>query len=259
LRHIRFVFDIYDDYRCFASARIPGVKTLFWRLVRSADHLIVASAPLAALVGRLAKGVTVVENGIDPALFHSMDKVACREVLQIPAREPVIGFFGSMERRRGADVLLTAFESLRSQYPDLRLLLAGRNSLALPLDQPGVDYRGEVSQSTVAAMINACDVVTLPYERDPQVDVSNACKIAEYLTCGTPIVATRVSNMEAVFRQTPQILAEPGDPDDLAEKLALQLEHPVSSAQPPDLTWSSLARRVEEALLGLTVADGQPP
>jgi glycosyltransferase involved in cell wall biosynthesis len=245
---IPWVFDVYDDYRYFASGRIPGMKSWFFRLLRDSDQVLVASHPLLGLTRDFAQVSTVVENGVDTGLFRELDKEDCRNELGISAQDKVIGFFGSIGRKRGVGILLEAAARLRKQYPRLRLLLAGRNALGLNLDQRGVDFRGLVAQDHIPVMINASDVVVVPYERDPLVDATNACKIAEYLACGTPIVATRVSDMESIFSETPQVLVDPGDPDALAERLSYQISHQIVTPFVDALTWPKLSHRVANAI-----------
>jgi glycosyltransferase involved in cell wall biosynthesis len=256
LNKIPWAFDLYDDYRYFASARIPGMIALFWKLVRISDHVFVASAPLRHLIREHAQG-TVIENGIDPTVFRELDRQQCRDSLGIGVHENVVGFFGSIDRKRGIEVLMHAVEKIRSINENVRLLIAGKNSLALDMTGPGVDYRGVVSQSDVAMMINACSVVVVPYEKDPQIEVSNACKVAEYLACGAPIVATRVSNMEEVLHDSPEVLVEPGDANQLAERIAFQFRNQIRTPFPENLTWASLGGRVEQDLGALT-SKGRP-
>jgi glycosyltransferase involved in cell wall biosynthesis len=134
------------------------------------------------------------------------------------------------------------------------LLVSGKNDSNLDLSQEGVDYRGQQPQSRVPMLINACDVVTIPYEQDPYIEATNACKISEYLACEVPIVVTKVSDMEMRFAATPEILAEPGDAASLGQAIQRQLRKPAKPHFPNTLTWQALTRRVETTLL--TVCQG---
>jgi glycosyltransferase involved in cell wall biosynthesis len=253
-----WLFDLYDDYRYFASASIPGMKTLFRRLLKNADQVIVASKPLAARYGNDAREISIIENGIDPSLFRPLPKDQCRGTLRIPSDETVIGYFGSITQQRGINTLLQAFEEIRRALPSTRLLLAGRSSSDIQLIDPGVDYRGFVSQKEVPTLISACDVVVIPYTRDPLIDATNACKISEYLACGVPVVTTRISNMAEIFPNTPQILAEPGNATSLSAAITFQLNNRIIFPLSHSWTWSELAKNVEATLSGLLERNASP-
>ena len=160
----------------------------------------------------------------------------------------VVGFFGSIEDKRGTKILLEAAQSILPKYPTLRVLLAGKNNLSLELKGAHIDYRGMQPQTFLPTMINACDVVTIPYELDPQVEMSNPCKVAEYLACHIPVVVTKVSNMSEIFASTPEVLAQPGSVESLAEALLRQLKEPTFTPLPDGLSWFDLAQLVEQVL-----------
>ncbi len=248
---VPFAFDVYDDYSAFASGRIPGMKWLFHQVVRRADLVIFASPILRARLASFNPAACVIENGVDPALFHPMEKSIARLALGLPEEDTVIGFFGSIAANRGVDTLIEAGRRLRREFPKLRILLAGDNTLKLDVTGPGIDYRGAVPQAQVPRLIGACDVVVVPYHEDQQIAVSNACKIAEYLACGVPIVATRVSDHAEILAQAPQGLCRPGDADDLARAIRLQLLAPQRAEFTDQLSWSSLAERLDRDLRAL--------
>ena len=244
-----WVFDVYDDYRYFASAKIPGMTLLFRRLLRQAAHVVTASRPLASRFAGDSQRITVVENGVDPLVFRRLDKAYCRSILGISPNEAVIGYLGSITRERGIDILLQAFKQLRAVSENARLLLAGHVDGGMPLKGPGIDYRGLIPQSEIPVLIGACDVAVIPYVKDPLMDATNACKIAEYLACGVPVVATRVSNMAELFSATPEILAEPGSPKSLFDTLRLQLERRIVPELPEGLLWQNLTAIFETAVM----------
>lgn len=248
LRGAKWVFDVYDDYRYFASAKIPGVRSLFTILLSKADYVLTASQPLADRFGSLNQRLTVVQNGIDPSLFRPLDRAECRRGLGIAQEIPVIGYFGSLTRDRGLEILVQAFKKIQAHQPNALLLLAGYTPNPEALERPGIDYRGLVDQQDVPVMLSASDVAVIPYIRDPMIEATNACKIAEYLACEVPIVATRISDMEDLFSETPEILAEPGDAESLAAAITLQQKQRIIPPIPAGLDWESLTNTVDTAL-----------
>lgn len=249
---IPFAFDVYDDYSVFAIAKVPGMRRAFSATLKRADLLVSASAPLARGLQNLNPSVTVIENGVDQSIFRPIQKALARASVGIPEHETVIGFFGSIAKNRGIEQLIEARRIVSRIRPPTRLLLAGANQIPLQLDVPGVDYRGVLPQHELPALVNACDVAVVPYLPDPQVDMSNACKIAEYVACGVPVVTTRVSNFAEIFAAAPQAICEPGDPHALAQAILRQIEAPQKLAlDSRPFSWSALAQKLEGELLAL--------
>ncbi len=101
-------------------------------------------------------------------------------------------------------------------------------------------------------LIGACEVVVIPYHEDKLWSVCNACKIAEYLACGVPIVATRVSDHAEILALAPQGLCKPDDVEDLARAIRQQLRFPQRLAFDRTLAWKDLGERLDERLGSLS-------
>ena len=245
---IPFIFDIYDDYRVFGSNRLPGMKNFFTKTVKKSSAIICASHVLSRQLAKLNPNVAIIENGVDPDLFRPIPIEEARHTLNISENDTIIGFFGSIDRDHGVVDLLEAATILRKDIPNIRVLLAGRNTLGLNLTRTGVDYRGLLPQDKIPILINSCDVVTLPLQSSPQCNVSNSCKLSEYLACGVPIVATSVGDNPELLHTLSNTLCEPNNPADLARAILQQLETPKSLPLPNRFTWSFLGKVLEDKL-----------
>jgi len=93
--------------------------------------------------------------------------------------------------------------------------------------------------------------VVIPYLPSQQVNVSNACKIAEYLACQVPVVTTRVANYADFFTKVPQAICAAGNAEEMARAIAIQLESPQQVAFPEELTWEQLGKKLSSALLNV--------
>jgi len=247
---IPFVFDVYDHYATFGTNKVPLIKWFYYLTLRKADLVVCASVPLSHFVRKYNQSVITIENGVNLSLFKPMDKHQARTRLGIPDNAVVIGFFGSFTKNRGIE-LIEACKILRHTYPNIKLLLAGKLCVSIDKDEPWIDYRGIVAQFEVVAMINACDVVTIPYLADDFNNMSNACKIAEYLACGVPVVTTRVSNYADILASAPDAICESGDPKDMARAISVQIQSPQIVEFPKDLTWEHLGEKLSQALLDI--------
>lgn len=257
----KFVFDVYDQYESFASNRLPLMKTMYYQSLRKADLVVCASRRLQEFASEYNYNVVTIENGVDIDRFKQIDKSLCRRSLNISVEQTVIGYFGSMEPMRGLSYLVDACKFLRATFPDLRLLIAGRRHPDVVFDAPWIDYRGQVSHDEVVTLINACDVVTIPYVPDSLVDYGNSCKTGEYLACHIPLVATSVDNFvnnyPEVASAMPQAVCEPANANELARALNYQLVHRQLVDFPVRVTWMNLAKVLERHLLSLTGGFGR--
>lgn len=251
LARIPFVFDVYDDYTVFGSNKLPGMKRLFWKVITKSDAVTCSSEPLMIKLSRQHRSVTVIENGVDTRLFKPLPRQLARNKLQIDQGDTVIGYFGFMGPKYGIKELVTATRKLRSTYPRIRLLLAGKTHDHIGIDEPYIDYRGEVNQKEIPLFINSSDVVIIPYLTDGQISVSNPCKLSEYLACDAPIVSTRVSNIPGILSDIPEALCNPGDADDMAKAIKWQLKTRRLVPFPERLKWEALGKKFGQVLEGL--------
>lgn len=248
LTRVPFVFDVYDDYTAFGSNRLPGLKRLFWEVIKKSDAVICSSKPLMEKLYRQNKSVTVIENGVDTNLFKPCSCRMARKKLRIDQKDTVIGYFGFMGLHYGIKELIIATGRLRKIYPRVRLLLAGKKQDHIDLDQPYIDYRGVVNQKEIPLFINSSNVVVIPYLTDRQIRVSNPCKLSEYLACEVPIVSTRVSDIPEILSDIPEALCNPGDTDEMVNAVKWQLENPTLARFPNSFTWKSLGKKFRQVL-----------
>lgn len=240
----KFVFDVYDYYPAFKGNRIPGMRAMFASVVRQADLTFCASRPLMERLASQGARTILIENGVDRALFFPRDKQAARKQLGLAEDAMLVGYFGSITPTRGP-LLFEAVERLRSELPSLDILLSGKVS-GVDVNRPGIIYKGELPQSEIPILISACDVVTVPYARDPFNDMAGPCKIAEYLACVRPVVATRVAGQDEFFKDAPSSLCEPSSPE-LARALVNQIQDSQLVPFPHRLDWAQIGRTAYRA------------
>jgi glycosyltransferase involved in cell wall biosynthesis len=108
-----------------------------------------------------------------------------------------------------------------------------------------VRYLGNLQHDQVPCALACCDVLALPYRRSEYLDAASSCKIAEYIAMRRPIVATRTPNMLENFpsqaAHLKDLLAEPGDPADLARVIEAQFATRRLVTLPREMEWSAIA------------------
>ena len=244
----RFVFDVYDYYPVFPGNRIPGMRAMFNSALRRADLVLCASIPLLNKLSPTCAKAVLIENGVDRQVFRPLDKSRAREAMGLSHDIPVVGYFGSVTPNQGP-LLFEAVRQLRAAFPGIVVLLAGRVN-GCDISQPFIIYKGLLPQRDLPQLIAACDIVTVPYARNPQIDMSGACKIAEYLACERPIVATRVAGHHEILSEVPQSIFEP-NASDLAMAIRQQLGEQITMRFPNELDWHSVGRKLMRKLPAL--------
>lgn len=254
----RLVFDIYDDYRKFGAYRAFLGWNAYGHLLRRADLVLYASQALAK---KHDEGTRwhLVPNGVDPDLFRPQSTIAARTRVGLAVDGTRwVGYFGGMEPERGSDDLIAAVGLLHARDPSVRLVLCGKRVPGQALDKPWVDYRGSVEHTRIPDFINACDVVALPYRHGPMIDMASSCKIAEYLFCERPLVATGTPNLVSNFPMQAQelgpALCTPGDPADLARAIDYQLKVHRIVSRPEQHTWADISQDTLDAVERLAIS-----
>jgi glycosyltransferase involved in cell wall biosynthesis len=167
--------------------------------------------------------------GTDPKRFApSPDTVQragqIRRYLGIPPEAPVVGFVGRLTKDKGISELVQAYLTLRTNIPELRLLLVGEMEGGDPLpaqirrhieSEPGIVRTGFVQDP--ADYYHVMDVFAFPTHREGFGNVALEANAA-----GKPVVAARATGaVDAVIDDVTGILVPVGDSQALASALEL--------------------------------------
>ncbi|MBN1163590.1 MAG: glycosyltransferase, partial [Candidatus Krumholzibacteriota bacterium] len=208
-----------------ALGRSRFYSSLFLYCLRRVDRFAVLSPVIEeelARSGVAAEKLIPLPNGVDTDIYRiptPEEKRAARESARIPPGSRALLFTGRLSRQKGLDILLQALSTLKD-LPWV-LLLAGQGrekesllNLAETLGLSGrVRFLGPVDD--VLALYRAADIFVLPSREE---GLSNS--LLEAMSCGLPVVATRISgSAQLVADGVSGILVPPGDPSGLASAL----------------------------------------
>lgn len=243
----RTLIDAYDNYEGYTPWCKP-LHLLWRRALRNATAISAAGPALLSLMGKGgAPGrELVLPMAADPVGFQLLDRQQCRAELRLPPNATLVGYCGSISSNRGVKVLFKAIEYLEEKQPDTRLVLSGRLQKRLSLP-PSAIWLGYVPDAKVPVLINAMDAVAVVNKPSAFGAHSYPVKLYEALKCGVPAVTTRTSATEWILNAHSDLLAEPGDPRHLAEKLqqATKLSRIDYGPQP---SWEAAAAALETFL-----------
>jgi len=174
------------------------------------------------------KDVAVINNGIDLSPYSSQtQRSAWRHDNGIPESTTTITCLAHFRPQKNHQLLLRAFASVASEYPDTMLLLVGDGPLRGPIEDfiasqklgervRLLGFRYDIPQILASSDIG---VLSSNYEGMP-------LSVMQMMEAGVPVVATRVGGLpELVIDGEDGYLVPPSD----AGELAAALKHLVSS------------------------------
>ena len=239
-RHGWIVVHTIHDIEPLAGSS-PGPLRWSARTLRDAADAIVVHDEVARglLVARGvgAEQVHVIAPATPTAPVTPPARDAARAALSIPASAPVVLFLGFVKPYKGLGVLLESVARLRSELPDIVLLVAGEamngradydRAIARLGLAPHVQWSGRfVPSDALAAHLAAADVVALPY-----LEASSSGVLLAAYAHARPVVATSVGGLPALVEHgRTGLLVRPRDPDALAAALRELLGDPARRAR----------------------------
>ena len=187
------------------------------------DHLIVVAPQIQEIINEMrTKRIYVVPNGVE---LDGIEKIAPAMI----NRENMIMFIGSLVEVKGAHILIEALGIVKRKTPDIYLLIAGSGPqetrlkelvLDLGLDD-NVSFLGFIRGDEKFSYMKAAKILVFPsfWEALP-------IAVLEGMACGKAVVASDVGGIPFLIEDGINgYLVEPGNAQNLAEKIILLLEN----------------------------------
>jgi teichuronic acid biosynthesis glycosyltransferase TuaC len=184
-------------------ARNPLVKKQLELAFPRAAGVIAVSPQLAESAHRLGAPVDrtlTLCTGVERSMFAPRPRASVRETLGFDRESALILFVGRLSHAKGAIDALHAFERLAARNPGAKLAFVGdgperKEIEASPLYREGrVLTLGALPGEQVAQWMAAAHLVTLPSHHEGTPNV-----LLEALSCGRPVVSTRVGGIPALI------------------------------------------------------------
>jgi len=242
--------------------RLPNINTRDYRnpargwlshwfnnqLIRRADALQVISPQLEAYVRSWPhppRRIYCIPNGVDLGGYIRENQAqGVRERLRISGDAPVIGSMGRLDKIKGYDLLLHAYQKITQKIPEARLLLVGDGPERLPLAELAarlslphpVIFTGYTEDVKPYLAVLSLFVCSSRSEGVPH-------SLLEAMAMGLPIVSTRVGGIESVMEDRREGWLIPAEDVDALSSAVLELLSCPGTAQ----TCAQAARaRVEQ-------------
>ncbi|GIU87380.1 MAG: hypothetical protein KatS3mg009_1895 [Acidimicrobiia bacterium] len=144
-------------------------------------------------------------------------------------------YHGTVVERYGLDLAVRAVAKLRDRIPGIHLTVLGMGDHMATLrrlcSELGVESNVTLRDELLTAdqlppILARADLGVVPYRNDVFTDGLLPTKLMEYAAMGIPCVAARTTAIETYFGDANVELFEPGDADDLAERIRVLYEDP---------------------------------
>lgn len=235
---------------------VPGeVNSVEWWLTYQAREVIACSR---FMVREVIDGfdlppekVHLVPNGVDAQRWRS--------AAPSDTHEPLVVAWGRIQYEKGFQVLASAMGELRHRVPGVRCVIAGRGTylpeLQTHLDMEGVGdivhLAGFVPDDELRDLLHRASCVVIPSLYEPFGIVA-----LEGMAAGAPLVVARTGGLaEIIDGSGAGLMFEPGNPHDLADKVADVLHQPHLADRLRDNAASLLERTYTWDAIAAATAD----
>lgn len=182
-----------------------------------------------------AEKLMVEGDAVDLNRFmHVPSKADARASIHLKTDRLVVGYVGRLKTlfmEKGVKHLLEAIKELQSQKKFMALIVGGpekdrqeyeQMAKRLGLTSEDVLFTGEVLGNTVPSMLNACDVLAMPFPDFPHYRTHmSPLKMFEYMAADRPMVTSDLPTVRDVLDEKTAFFCTPGDSHSLAEVLTI--------------------------------------
>jgi phosphatidylinositol alpha-mannosyltransferase len=222
------------------------------RWFRRLDGKIAVSLAAERLVGRYFAGYyNIIPNGVTLERFTDQTPLP-----QFMDGRCNILFVGRMEKRKGLKYLLRAFIAVKTEMPEVRLIVVGDGKLRAGFErsmrEAGVEdvvFTGHVPDQELGRYYASADVFCAPNTGNE----SQGYVLLEAMSAGKPVVASNIDGFAGVITHGVEgFLALPKDEDALAlalvhmlasKELRVEMGH-RARARAEEFGWDRVAQRV---------------
>jgi glycosyltransferase involved in cell wall biosynthesis len=209
-------------------------KRLSWawrdeQVMRDAACWHAASSREAEGLGRRGNTrIVEIPNSVDPIAASDAARLDARRAIGLPTAAPYVLFLGRLHPIKRLDLVASAFAEVAAAIPEARLVIAGpdeggHRAAVAPLFEPFqslVSWCGPVDGALKAGLLSGAAALVLCSDSE-----SFGMSVAEALSAGVPVVATRTCPWPAIERIGCGHWVAQTAPD-IASKVISLLQHP---------------------------------
>lgn len=225
VNHMPFVVRLHSSdwvWNQMLGTRPDAVDSFkVWIESRSLHYARSVSSPSLMLADHVRKAcgvkqlITIIPYPVDTDEFSPGN---------VRSKPPVVLFVGRVEKRKGADVLMRAASSVWAEHPDCEFVFAGRvceDVKDLVAKMPArARFLGMLAREKLVTWYQQAAIFVAPslWDNSPNT-------IYEAMSCGTPVIASKVGGIpELIEHGSTGLLVPPNDPAALGESIVSLLK-----------------------------------
>ena len=235
------VFEVNDDpYRKNINPGSRIVKKIRHIISVKSDELYLILCDLGVVITNRIKNkicsrnshvdrdrLIVVPSGANTCLFKPLDRHECMASAGLQSSKKYICFTGSLLKYQGINILIEAAPHILKKVPECVFLVIGegpmKDAWLREVKTSGLEsefcFTGQIDYYDLPVYIGAAEVCVAPFLKS--VGMSSPVKIFDYMACGKPVVASKITGTTDVFERTGAVEIVPAeDPLELAAAVA---------------------------------------
>lgn len=255
----RFVLDVTDLHTEYLIARersfwekflTPYLVFVDYLIIKSADSVITVTKNMRNCLierGVSAEKIRVVYDGAEVDQFLSeREEAALFNIVHL----------GTIDRQHGVEILVRAIPYIVKKYPQARFYFVGggrelskvkKLTKKLNIDNYCI-FTGPLPYPEVKEYLSKAGVGIIPRLDNLANNQVVTVKLFEYWASGTAVISARLKGIAEAAREGYDIIFfQPGNPQDLADKVIYLLGHPGK--------WEELQRKGKESVRKFNWAD----
>jgi len=230
-----------------------------WAFDRLDARIAVSQEARRSIAHYMPGHIELLANGVDLQRFNPKNSPAA----DVADEQPTILFVGRPDERKGLELLVTAYDQVKTKIPKARLVVVGpvsdseRLRLVSSLTPTAVDdilFTGYVEPTELPGYYAGCDVFCSPAISGE----SQGIVLLESMACGKPVVMFDIPGYRDVVRDGVEgCVAKTIDSVALAEQLTSLLEDKklrtkmgrAGLARAKAFSWPTIVDRLEDTFL----------
>lgn len=190
-----------------------------------------------------ARRISVIGNGLDISLINSQEKLAdeyfppdyFRKKFNLQSNQKIVICLGRIDWTKGFDDLIPAFASVIEEFPDAVLMIVGNDERGYRKTVEGLVQRNNLERSVIfAGLLEGPEKIGILKSGSVFVQASYSesfgMAVAEAMSVGLPIVATKGVAVASLVKETGSGLIVEKNKNNLAEALLSILRDPAKAA-----------------------------